>query len=49
MAIILLAIVLAAITGANYFGRPITRTMWLVLFIVSVVALVLILLAYSHF
>jgi hypothetical protein len=49
MAIILIAVVLAVITGLNYFGKPISRTMWLVLFILSVVALVLILLAYLHF
>jgi hypothetical protein len=33
MAIILIAVVLAVITGLNYFGKPISRTMWLVLFI----------------
>jgi hypothetical protein len=49
MAIILVAVVLAVITGLNYFGRPISRTMWLVLFILSSVAVVLILLAYLHF
>ena len=49
MAVILIAVVLAVITGLNYFGRPISRTMWLVLFILSLVALVQILLAYSHF
>ena len=31
------------------FGKPISRTMWLMLFILSAVALVLILLAYLHF
>jgi hypothetical protein len=35
MAIILIAIVLAVITGLNYFAKPISRTMWLVLFILS--------------
>jgi hypothetical protein len=49
MAIIFIAVVLAVITGLNYFGKPISRTMWLVLFILSAVALVLILLAYLHF
>jgi hypothetical protein len=49
MAIILVAVVLAVITGLNYFGRPISRTVWLVLFILSSVAVVLILLAYLHF
>jgi antibiotic biosynthesis monooxygenase (ABM) superfamily enzyme len=49
MAIILIAVVLAVITGLNYFGKPISRTMWLVLFILSSVALVLILLTYFHF
>ena len=48
MAIILIAVVLAVITGLNYFGKPISRTMWLVLFILSSVALVLILLTYLH-
>jgi hypothetical protein len=48
MAIILIAVVLAVITGLNYFGKPISRTMWLVLFILSSVALVLILLSYLH-
>ena len=33
MAVILIAVILAVITGVNYFGRPISRTMWLVLFI----------------
>jgi hypothetical protein len=37
MAIILIAVVLAVITGLNYFGKPISRTMWLVLFILSAV------------
>src|SRR5260221_14396466 len=49
MAIILIAVVLAVITGLNYFGKPISRTMWLVLFILSSVALVLELLAYLPF
>src|SRR5260370_20129242 len=49
MAIILIAIVLAVITGLNYFGKPISRTMWLVLFILSAVAPVPVLLAYLHF
>ena len=49
MAIILIAVVLAAITGLNYFGKPISRTMWLVLLFLSSVALVLILLSYLHF
>jgi hypothetical protein len=49
MAIILIAVVLAVITGANYFGRPVSRTMWLVLFILSLIALTLILATYLHF
>ncbi|MFY9988702.1 MAG: hypothetical protein WAK31_28375 [Chthoniobacterales bacterium] len=49
MAVILIAVVLAVITGLNYFGKPISRTMWLVLFILSSVALILILLTYLHF
>ena len=43
MAIILIAVVMAVMTGLNYFGKPISRTMWLVLFILSSVALILIL------
>ena len=49
MAVILIAVVLAVITGLNYFGKPISRTMWLVLFILSSVALILILLTYFTF
>ena len=49
MAIILIAVVLAVITGLNYFGKPISRTMWLVLFILSLIALTLILVTYLHF
>lgn len=37
------------ITGANYFGRPITRTLWLALFILLLLALVLVLVTYLHF
>jgi hypothetical protein len=28
-----LAALLAVITGLNYFGKPISRTMWLVFFV----------------
>jgi hypothetical protein len=46
MAVILLAVVLAIITGAYYFGRNLARAVWLVLFILSLVALVWLLVAY---
>jgi len=46
MAVIILALVLTIITGAHYFGRNLTRPVWLVLFILSVLALLLVLLAY---
>jgi cell division protein FtsW (lipid II flippase) len=46
MAVIILAVVLAVITGAYYFGRNLSRAVWLVLFILSVLALVLVLVAY---
>jgi uncharacterized protein (DUF983 family) len=46
MAVLILAVVLTIITGAQYFGRPLTRTVWLVLFILSALALLLVLVAY---
>jgi antibiotic biosynthesis monooxygenase (ABM) superfamily enzyme len=46
MALLVLALVLTIITGANYFGRPITKRIWLVLFVLSVLALVIDLLEY---
>jgi len=46
MAVIILAVVLAVITGANYFGRNLSRPVWLVLFILSVIALIWLLVAY---
>jgi hypothetical protein len=46
MAVIILAVVLTIITGAHYFGRNLSRPVWLLLFILSVVALVLVLVAY---
>jgi hypothetical protein len=46
MAVIILAIVLTIITGAHYFGRNLARPVWLVLFILSVVALLWLLVAY---
>ena len=46
MAVILLAIVFAILTGAHYFGRNVSRAVWLVLFILSLVALVWLLIAY---
>jgi hypothetical protein len=46
MAVIILAVVLTIITGAYYFGRNLSRPVWLVLFILSVIALVWLLIAY---
>jgi hypothetical protein len=46
MAVIILAVVLTILTGANYLGRNLSRAVWLVLFILSVLALVLVLVAY---
>jgi hypothetical protein len=41
-----MAVVVTIITGAQYFGRPLARPVWLVLFILSALALVLVLVAY---
>jgi hypothetical protein len=46
MAVLVLAVVVTIITGAHYFGRTLTRPVWLVLFILSVIALLLELIAY---
>ena len=46
MAVLILALVVTIITGAHYFGWNLTRPVWLVLFILSVLALRLVLLAY---
>ena len=46
MAVLILALVLTIITGAHYFGRNLTRPVWLVLPILSALALLLELLAY---
>ena len=46
MAVIILAVVLTIITGVHYFGRNLSRAVWLVLFILSVLALVLVLVVY---
>ena len=46
MAVLILALVVTIITGAHYFGRNVTRPVWLVLFILSVLALLLVLIAY---
>jgi hypothetical protein len=46
MAVLILALVITIITGAHYFGRNVTRPVWLVLFILSVLALLLELIAY---
>jgi hypothetical protein len=46
MAVLILALVVTIITGAHFFGWNLTRPVWLVLFILSVLALLLVLLAY---
>jgi hypothetical protein len=46
MAVLILAVVVTIITGAQYFGRPLPRPVWLVLFILSALALLLVLVAY---
>jgi hypothetical protein len=46
MALLILAVVVIIITGARYFGLTLWRPIWLVLFILSVLALVLVLVAY---
>ena len=46
MAVLILAVVVTIIAGAQYFGRPLTRSVWLVLFILSALALLLVLVAY---
>jgi hypothetical protein len=48
MALLIVILVLIIITGANYFGRPISKRLWLVLLILSVLALVIVLLAYRN-
>jgi hypothetical protein len=46
MAVLILAVVVIIITGAKYFGLHVWRPIWLVLCILSVLALVLVLVAY---
>ena len=46
MAVLILAVVVTIITGAHYFGRNLTRPVWLALFILSALALLLVLIAY---
>ena len=46
MAVLILALVVTIITGAHFFGWNLTRPVWLVLFILSGLALLLVLLAY---
>ena len=46
MAVLILPLVVTIITGAHYFGRNVTKPVWLVLFILSVLALLLELIAY---
>jgi hypothetical protein len=46
MAVLILALVVTIFTGAHYFGRNVTRPVWLVLFILSALALLLELIAY---
>lgn len=48
MALLIVTLVLTIITGAYYFGRPIPKRLWLVLLILSVLALVNVLLAYRN-
>jgi hypothetical protein len=48
MAVIILAVVLTIITGAYCSGRNLSRAVWLVLFILSVLALILVLVAYRN-
>jgi hypothetical protein len=46
MPVLILAVVVTIITGSHYFGRNLTRPVWLVLFILSALALLLELIAY---
>ena len=46
MAVLILAVVVTIITGAHYFGRNLTKPVWLVLFILSALALLMELIAY---
>jgi hypothetical protein len=46
MAVLILALIVTIITGAHYFGRNPTRPVWLVLFILSALALLPELIAY---
>ena len=48
MALLIVTLVLIIISGASYFGRPIFKRLWLVLLILSVLALVIELLAYRN-
>ncbi len=48
MALLIVTLVLIIISGASYFGRPISKRLWLVLLILSVLALVIVLLAYRN-
>jgi len=48
MALLIVTLILTIITGASYFGRPISKRLWLVLLIFSVLALVIVLLAYRN-
>jgi hypothetical protein len=41
MALLIVTVVLALITGTYYFGRPISKPLWLVLLILSVLALII--------
>jgi hypothetical protein len=46
MALLIVTLILTLMTGAYYFGRPITKRVWLVLFALSIIALIMELLSY---
>jgi hypothetical protein len=48
MALLIVTLVLTIVTGAYYFGRPISKRLWLVLLILSILAPVIELLAYRN-
>jgi uncharacterized membrane protein len=48
MALLIVTLILIIITGASYFGRPISKRLWLVLLIFSVLALAIVLPAYRN-
>jgi hypothetical protein len=48
MALLIVTLILIIISGASYFARPISKRLWLVLLILSVLALIIVLLAYRN-